>query len=160
MKRIFTSLKVIIMTIAILVFVAGVILTILGGYEFVLAFYHMEVADAHQLPALIATGLLKGVDLFLLAIVLFVFALGILILFNSPETPLPLKLPEWLHIKNFIELKVILWEAILTTLVISYLATLAENNLNKIEISIKALIVPGAIMLIALSLFFLKKGEK
>jgi len=52
-----------------------------------------------------------------------------------------------------------LWEAILTTLVVSYLAGLAEKKFDKQLISIYDLILPGAILLIALSLFFLKKGE-
>jgi len=160
MKQIFNGIKFFIIIIAALVFCAGIILTILGGYELVSAFFHLQASDEHHVAGLIATGLLKGVDLFLMAIVLFVFSLGILILFHNPETPLPFKLPAWLHIENFMQLKAILWEAILTTLVISDLAILAEKNVYDIEIGVKDLIIPGVILLIAISLFFLKKGEE
>jgi uncharacterized membrane protein YqhA len=99
------------------------------------------------------------VDLFLVAIVFFVLSLGILVLFNNPDSPLPIRLPEWLRIKNFMQLKVILWEAILTTLVVAYLASLAEKEIQGEEITVQTLVVPGGIFLIALSLFFLKRGE-
>ena len=70
-----------------------------------------------------------------------------------------MNLPAWLHVKNFVELKIILWEAILTTMVIYYLAGLAEKKINGVEIALDNLILPGAILLIALSLFLLKKHE-
>src|SRR5215211_3391485 len=150
MKKIFSILKVVITGIALLVLLAGIALTVLGAFEMVLAFSHLQTADAHHMPALIGTGLLKAVDLFLMVIVFFVFSLGILVLFNNPEAPLPVKLPEWLRVKNFVQLKVVLWEAILTTLVVSYLVDLAEKKMYGIQINLQSLIVPGAIFLIAL----------
>ena len=158
MKRIFSALAFIITAIAILVFIAGIVLTLLGIYEFGFAFTHWESIDPHQAGNVLGTGLLKAVDLFLMAIVFFIFSLGFLILF-SPETLLPLKLPEWLRIKNFMQLKAILWEAILTTLVVSYLSGLAEQKVQGLPNTVDNLILPGAILIIALSLFVLKKGE-
>ena len=158
MKRIFNLLKFVITAIAVLVAIAGIALAIIGIYEFVLAVSHVTSSDKDHIAGLIATGLLKTIDMFLLAIVFFVFSLGVLVLFGD-ETIIPLKLPEWLRIKTFIQLKVTLWEAILTTLVVSYLAGLAEKKFERHLISVYDLIIPGAILLIALSLFFLKKGE-
>ncbi len=160
MKNIFSALRIFISIIALLVFAAGVVLTILGAYDFVLVFFHQGDVDSNDLAGSMAIGLLKAVDLFLIAIVFFVFSLGILVLFHQAETPLPIKLPEWLRIKNFMQLKVILWEAILTTLVVSFLAGLAEKRIRGIETSMLNLILPAGILLIALSLFFLKKGDK
>lgn len=54
------------------------------------------------------------------------------------------------------QLKVILWEAILTTLVVSYVAVLAEKRMDQIPFNFYDLIVPSAVFLIALSLYFLK----
>ena len=159
MKRIFNALTFIITTIAMLVFIAGVVLTLLGIYEFAIAFTHFDNVDKHEAANVLGTGLLKAVDLFLMAIVFFIFSLGFLILF-TPESLLPLKLPEWLRIKNFLQLKVILWEAILTTLVVSYLAGLAEQKVQGLQFNIDNLILPAAILIISLSLFVLKKGEK
>jgi len=158
MKRIFRVLKFVISTIAVLVAGAGIALALIGIYEFAVAVSHVASADREHAAGLIATGLLKAVDMFLMVIVFFVFSLGVLILFEE-ETTFPVKLPQWLRIKSFIQLKVILWEAILTTLVVSYLAGLAEKKFDNHSTSLNDLIIPGAILLIALSLFFLKKGE-
>lgn len=114
-----------------------------------------------SLVGFIAIELLRSVDLFLVAIVLFVFSLGLFVLFFSAnDSTFPTKLPPWLRVKDFIQLKVLLWEAILTTLVVSYLAALAERRLNGGELVVGDLIIPGAILLIAVSLFFLKRGER
>ncbi|HEY6504473.1 MAG TPA: YqhA family protein [Chitinophagaceae bacterium] len=161
MKSTSTTLKVIISVIALLVFAAGIVLTLLGIYDFIHSFSFLTSADEDFVAGPMAVGLLKAVDLFLVAIVLFVFSLGILMLFNDKaETALPVNLPEWLRIKSFVQLKVILWEAILTTLVINFLAGLSEKRMQGVEMSVITLILPGAILLIALSLYFLKKGEK
>jgi uncharacterized membrane protein YqhA len=159
MKRIFNVLKVLISTIAILVAIAGVALIFIGIYEFVVAVSHVAAVDKPHLVGLVATGLLKTVDIFLMVIVFFVFSLGLLILFHDPTTNLPVNVPEWLRLKSFIQLKVILWEAILTTLVVSYLAGLAEKRMELIPFGVYDLIIPGAIFLIALSLYFLKGKE-
>lgn len=107
-----------------------------------------------------AVSLLRSVDLFLIAIVFFVFSMGVLALFNArKEAVFPTNFPKWLEIRNFIQLKVILWEAILTTLVVSYLAGLAEQRMQGEPLQLQHLIIPSAILLIAISLFFLKKGE-
>lgn len=158
MKKIFSALRIIVSIIALLVFAAGVTFTVLGGYDFVTAFSHWRAG--HDTGILIGINLMHAVDLFLIAIVFFVLSIGILILFNNTDETFLSKLPEWLRIKDFLQLKVILWEAILTTLVVSYLAGLAERKIEGIEINLQSLIIPGAILLLALSLFFLKKGEK
>jgi hypothetical protein len=44
-------------------------------------------------------------------------------------------------------------------MVVYYVAGLAEKKINGEELSVYNLILPGAILLIAISLFFLKKGE-
>lgn len=158
MKTTFGGLQVIIKIIAFLLFIAGSVLVILGGYEFGHAV--TLISDAPTASA-IAVDIIRAVDLFLIAIVLFVFSLGILILFNNKtETALPANLPQWLKVKNFMELKIILWEAILTTLVISYLAGMAKIKIAGGQPDITSLLVPGAILLIALSLYFLKRGEE
>jgi uncharacterized membrane protein YqhA len=158
MKNIFSTVRIIINVLAFQMLLSGIALTVLGGYEFTLVFSHLTNGTPHA-GRVMAIDLLHAVDLFLVAIVFFVLSLGILVLFNNPDSPLPIRLPEWLRIKNFMQLKVILWEAILTTLVVAYLASLAEKEIQGEEITVQTLVVPGGIFLIALSLFFLKKGE-
>ena len=159
MRSTFSALRIIIRIIALLVFGAGVVLAILGIIDMVMAFAHIGETETHALAGMLAVGLLKGVDLFLIAIVFFVFSIGVLILFTGPDTPLPVRLPEWLRLKNFMQLKVILWEAILTTMVISFLAGLAEQRLGGQPVTVMHLIIPGCILIISISLFFLKKGD-
>jgi uncharacterized membrane protein YqhA len=159
MRNTFKTLKVIIRVITVLVFGSGIVLTGLGAYEFAMVFFHFGEANMHDIVGLIAIGLLRAVDLFLIAIVFFVLSLGILVLFNEGDDPFRLKLPEWLQVKNFMQLKIILWEAVLTTLVVSYLAGLVQKKIAGIEITIESLLLPAGILLVALSLFFLKKGE-
>ena len=160
MKNTFTVLKIMIGLIAVLIFLSGFVLTMAGAYDFILVIASIGETDKHHLAATVGIGLLQAVDLFLISIVLYVFSLGILMLFSVTESAILQKLPEWLRIKNFMELKVILWEAILTTLVVSYLAWLGEKRALKIDIGTESLLVPAGILLIALSLYFLKKGEK
>jgi len=146
------------MVIALLVFAAGIAITLLGIYDFVHVFTYFVQYKDDTLIKMIAVGLLQAVDLFLVAIVMFVFVFGLLVLFDNKEE-IPLKLPEWLKVKNFMQLKVVLWEAILTTLVISYLAGLVQAKMNGEVINVSSLILPGSILLISLSLYFLKRGE-
>ena len=157
MITLFNALKIVIKVVAYIVFAASGVLTLLGIYDFVHAFSYLSLHGEKSVVGLVAVGLLKAVDMFLISIVLYVFAIGILILFTDKE--LPVKMPEWLRVKDFMQLKIILWEAILTTLVVSYLASLASANFKGIPLSEADLIIPGAILLIALSIYFLKKGE-
>lgn len=158
MKSIIGALKIIIAIIAWLVFISGIVLTGIAIYNLALVFVHLADSESHT-TSFMAIGLLHAVDFFLVAIVFFVLALGFFVLFDTRETPMQVKLPEWLHVKNFIQLKVILWEAILTTLVVHWLASLVEQNIHGEHIDIYSLIIPAGIFIIALSLFFLKKGE-
>lgn len=159
MKRIFSSLRIIIFFISLLVFLAGIVLIIFGLYDFALSFGHLERNDPHQIPGLVATGMLKGIDLFLMAIVFFILSIGIIILFNTEEKSRTLPIPDWLRVKNFVQLKIILWEAILTTLVVASLTSLIEKKASNIQIDLESFIIPGIILLIAMSLYFMKKGE-
>ena len=58
---------------------------------------------------------------------------------------------------RFMELKAILWEAILTTMVIGYLTGLTERKINNEKLDWTSLVLPGAVLLIAISLYLLKK---
>ena len=130
MKGLFNVLLVVIRAIAFIVFISGIIFTALGIYDFLHIFSYLG-EDRSGVVGFIAIGLLRSVDLFLVAIVFFVFSLGLFVLFfNKDESVFPARLPGWLRLKNFIQLKVLLWEAILTTLVVSYLAGLAERRLS------------------------------
>ena len=63
-------------------------------------------------------SILESLDVFLVALVFLIFALGIAKLFlPEPSEKGGLRLPNWMQIQNFTQLKLLLWEAVLTTLV-------------------------------------------
>jgi uncharacterized membrane protein YqhA len=154
MKLLFRLLNYVIRFIALFVFASGIVLTGLGAFDFFHAFSYLD--SRKSMLGLLAVGLLQSIDLFLMAIVFFVFSFGILLLFSNKEHGMIL--PEWLRIKNFTQLKAILWEAILTTLVVSFIAGLVQQRLDGKEPNPQHLIIPGAILLLAISLYFLKKA--
>ena len=65
-------------------------------------------------------------------------------------------MPVWLRIQSIGELKVLLWETVLTTLLIASLPVLVAGLVGQLSWSV--LIIPAAILLLALSLFFMKKA--
>jgi uncharacterized membrane protein YqhA len=102
-----------------------------------------------------ALYILKGLDAFMLAIIFIIFGLGIarLFLFNdAPED----QIPSWLRFHEMKGLKVLLWETILVTLVIYCLQVLLTHK----ELSLDLLILPGAILLLAIALFFVRWKEQ
>ena len=99
--------------------------------------------------------ILKGLDAFMLAIIFIIFGLGIarLFLFNNASED---QIPSWLRFHGMKGLKVLLWETILVTLVIYCLQILLTNK----ELSLELLILPGAILLLAVALFFVRWKEQ
>jgi uncharacterized membrane protein YqhA len=102
--------------------------------------------------------LLHSLDFLLIALVLLILGLGVAKLFLLPP-PTPQRrysLPTWLNMETFSDLKVLLWETILTALVVFGLPTLSTDLAGKLEPS--ALVLPGAIFLLALGMFFMKRA--
>jgi len=122
-------------------------------------------AYAHLLDAASAapTGsrpgleLLHSLDFLFVALVLIVLGLGIAKLFLlAPDSRSNSELPAWLRIDSIRELKVLLWETILTTLLIAGLSELIEGLFTTLGWA--TLMTPLAILILALSLFFMKKA--
>ncbi len=104
--------------------------------------------------------LIESLDLFLIGFLFLIFSIG----FSQLFFPKPSRLmrvidtitPDWLKVKDFTELKLILWDTLLTTLVIKFVsdAFLADGVYNW-----QLTIVPIGILLIALSRFLIKKDK-
>ena len=159
MRSFYNVLRICMFAISSMISISGIILVFFACYEFLFVFLHLEVSNPHETTMRVAIGLLSAIDMFLLATVFLVFSVGLLVLFRDPAAELPVRLPEWLRLKNFMQLKVILWEAILTTLVIAVVTGLATRRMRGEEFSLLLLVLPGIIFLISLSLYFLKKSE-
>lgn len=98
--------------------------------------------------------LLEGLDYFMISLVFLVFGLGIarLFIFNKTESNL---IPSWLNIHSLKELKVLLWESILVTLVV-----LCVSNLIKFPaLSWDSLVLPALILILSLALFLVRGKE-
>ena len=100
---------------------------------------------------------MHSLDFLFVSLVLVVLGLGIAKLFLlAPSSKYHEGLPSWLRIESIGELKVLLWETILTTLLIAGLSELIAGLFTHLDWSI--LLTPAAILILALSLFFMKKA--
>jgi uncharacterized membrane protein YqhA len=163
MKIIFNGLRLIISLIIALIFMSAIVITCLGiadlwhGASMLWNNHQGE----HYVTTVTAIGIMEGVDTLLVAVVLFIFSYGLLVIFFSSREELldQLNVPKWLRMKSFLDLKIILWEAVLTTLVIGFLIAVAETELEDKVPGIDILYIPAAIALITISLFLLKKDN-
>jgi uncharacterized membrane protein YqhA len=89
--------------------------------------------------------------------VFLVLALGIgKLFFVGPKAAETMDLPSWLRVDNIAQLKVLLWETILVTLVITSLSELSAGLFEKVQVT--ALVTPTAILLLSIALFLVKKA--
>ena len=127
---------------------------VMGAEIAIKAYWH--ILDQSAAAARPGVELLHSLDFLFVSLVLLVLGLGIAKLFvvnlTEDETA---ALPIWLRIDSISQLKVLLWETILTTLLIVALSDLIRGLFTKLEWS--ALTIPAAILLLALSLFLIKK---
>ena len=145
----FLVLAIVLFTIinAIAFVVMGVILSVEGITGMFKGEMHTE---AH--PGL---KILESLDVFLIALVFLIFAMGIATLFlDKPGSEQRFKLPSWLNISNFTELKLLLWEAVLTTLVVYFVSAVVKADG---DYQWELLIIPGSIVLLSLAVFVLRK---
>ena len=99
--------------------------------------------------------ILESLDIFLVALVFLIFAFGIAKLFISDGNEKPgIKIPAWLDVHNFTELKLLLWEAVLTTLVVFFVSDVVKSEGHY---SWELFIIPGSIIMLSLSIFILRK---
>lgn len=104
------------------------------------------------------TYLIKSLDTFLIALVLFIFAHGIFTLFISDKKPQhKTTVLKWISTPNIGRLKNILGEVIVIILFVKFLEVILIN-LNNLDW--KVLILPLAILLLAISLKFLGLGRE
>ena len=131
-----------------------VVMKLLSGE---LRFVHYTEEKIDRAPSLM---LLEGVDSFLLAFVFFVFSFGLYkIFFIKENKEVNDSLPNWLHIDSIFELKSLLWYSVLTTMVVLFL-NYAVVRINANNLNWNFLMFPTGILLISISLFFMKKSEK
>lgn len=151
----FRYLAVVMVAIALLDAVAYLVLGVRIAFH---AYAHLfeEAANAspEKRPGL---EILHSLDFVFVSLVLVVLGLGIAKLFLlAPDAKAHADLPVWLRIERISELKVLLWETILTTLLIAGLSELVVGLFTRLDWT--TLLTPLAILILALSLFFMKKA--
>ena len=103
-------------------------------------------------------SLAQSIDVFLFALVMMIFAYGILYLFIfEDEEKKRSTFPGWLRIKSIFQLKIILGEVIIFILFVHFLENATSTGYA--NLSLEHLILPGAILLLSLSLMVLRQGE-
>jgi uncharacterized membrane protein YqhA len=110
--------------------------------------------DAERAPGV---QLARSIDAFLLAMVFFVFAIGVLALFLAQKgNPVLESVPEWMRVRNLSELKFLIWEAILAALVV---ASVESFVVAGHELTWNALIIPIGILVLASGLFLARRAR-
>lgn len=131
------------------IFLTGSIIKSIEGYRlfFVYGFHHPE----HR-PGVV---ILEGLDMFLISMVFFILAIGVLRIFvySHQEDG---DVPKWLQFRGFIDLKALLWESVVVTLVVFAFTQMIAKEDMSLEESIR---LPLVILILSLSLFIVKKAH-
>lgn len=101
--------------------------------------------------------LLHSLDSLLVALVMMILAVGVAKLFLLPQHEERPSLPKWLDINTFSDLKYLLWETILLALMVVGLSTMFTGTR---QLTWSALVIPAAILMLALSLFVMKRADR
>jgi uncharacterized membrane protein YqhA len=119
--------------------------------------YRLILSGAHGENTRPGLELLHSLDFLLISLVLLILGLGVAKLFLLPQLVAGRgrALPTWLQMETFSDLKVLLWETILVALVVFGLPTLSADLAGRLEWT--ALVLPAAILLLALGLYFMRK---
>ena len=128
---------------AVVLVLRGLVLTY-EGYRNVL--FGADV-ERPLLPAL------EAVDMFFMALSFLIVAIGLAQLFVG-EMPLVRNLSfTWLRIESFAQLKLLLWDTFLVTLLVLFVTRLIAAH----TIGWDMLVLPGAILMLTLSSYLLKQ---
>lgn len=133
----------------------------IGAYAMGVGFYSIffEGLKSEATPGIV---LLKSLDVFLIAFIFLIFAIGFTQLFfpkpSRFHTIMDQITPDWLQVKSFTELKIVLWDTVLTSLVVIFVADAFTKH--KEAYSWEFVLLPAAILCIALSRFLLKGSMK
>ncbi|MEO1257578.1 MAG: YqhA family protein [Bacteroidota bacterium] len=115
-------------------------------YEVIASMFVVSYQDKDML-----VGFIESADLFLLAVALYIIAIGLYDLFIDPE----IDMPEWLNIRSLADLKKKLLDVIIVILGVIFL-----GKVVKWQGGIEILYLGGGIALVIVALTYFGKGEK
>jgi uncharacterized membrane protein YqhA len=118
--------------------------------------YHILLTVPLSAEARPGIHVAESMDALLFALVMIVVASGTAALFLSPSNQGPdPRLPAWINIRDLSHLKFLIWEAMLVVLVV---AALTEIIANIQDLHWEVLTVPGAILLLSVSLYYARRA--
>lgn len=99
--------------------------------------------------------LARSIDAFLLAMVFFVFSVGVTVLFLvRPGSPVLQTIPEWMRVRELAELKFLVWEAILAAMVVASVESFVGTH---DALGWTSLVLPIATLILAAGLALVRK---
>lgn len=164
MKKIFSIFRYFSFIAIIFSLLGSLLLFFVGAWKTFIAikivlFDYIPIGKEHLHPSDSAsTYLLKALDTFLIALVLFIFARGIFTLFISNKNNIENNdVLKWISTPNIGHLKYILAEVIIIILFVIFLEVIFENIDN---LKWEFIIIPISILLLALGLKFLRLDKQ
>jgi uncharacterized membrane protein YqhA len=133
--------------------VAFVVLGILQGIAGYRIILHGGPWTGEHLPGV---ELARSLDAFLIALVFIVFSIGVTELFVVREGASLEAVPAWMRVTTLTELKFLLWETLLVTLVV---ASMEGVVVTAREPAWVLLVAPAATLILALGLYFSRKAR-
>lgn len=156
MKFIFKIVIAIPVLSSLVISVAFIIGGVMRGVQGIIGVLRGQIKTA-EYPGL---KLFEALELFIFSLLCIIFALGFSKLF-MPKSKLSDALesvtPDWLRKTNFQQLKLILWETILTTILALFIGILLKNTGN---LSWQMTIFPISIALISMAIYLIRISER
>lgn len=152
-----TFYKIIILVPILVSFIVACVFIGLGVYEVIVGIKGILSGLIHT-DATPGINLFEALDIFLIGFLFLIFSIGFSQLFMPKSSRIMQVIdgitPNWLKVENFTELKLILWDTVLTSLVVKFVgdAYRLHGDYNW-----ELAIIPLTIFLISLSRFLLSK---
>jgi uncharacterized membrane protein YqhA len=154
MERLFRS-GIIFRIISVFCFIGACFFLLGGVYKFVLGFVHLYESIIGREWLNPGVDIIEGLDSFMIALLFVIFAYGIyriFILHNEDNS----RFPAWLHVQSFSELKLLLWETTIVTLIVFAVTIVANSEKTGWD----QLIVPSVILMLSIAYFLTVISKK
>lgn len=136
-------------------FINSIVLVMVGCFRAVEGFIFLAEVIFNHKEGRPAVLLIESLDVFLVAFVFLIFSLGMakIFIYNNREEK---ELPSWLNFTKFGELKMLLWETIIVTLVVFSLTKLVKTETIA---TWDTLIFPLIVLILTIGYWFMKKSH-
>ncbi len=142
-------LRIAIGLIGVILVLDALVLVVRGVRETWHAYHDILTGAAVERPMLPA---LEAVDMFFMALAFFIVAIGLVQLFVGDLPWLRTDHLTWLRIESFGQLKLLLWDTFLVTIMVLFVTRLISAH----ELNWDLLVLPAAILMLTISSFLLK----